>query len=382
MMKISGCFLALLFGVTSSMAADTTRYYRYDEINGPLKSASSGLAGDGIRVLTSIPGVKGDDFLRKMKAFIDSESGWDAPKGYKLDQVAFSNFKAELLHKEGAHSRKAVLLLHGGAYLIQLSNMYRDMAIRYSKMTDNADVLMPDYRIAPKYVFPSALEDAFEAWNWLLAKGYKPKDILFVGDSAGGNLTLALTLKLRDMGKELPGAIVCMSPWTDMAGSGKSHMEKMTVDPLFGNTPEYLPPKDGVMPEVLPFILSYVGKTDLKNPYLSPAYAKYDKFPPMLIQVGTEEVLESDSELVYQSAVKAGVDATLTRYFGMFHVFQILGDVAPESREAWNEVNSFLAHKFLHAKQEVLKQLPAPSFVIRPGNESVRVLKKSENGVQ
>ena len=69
MMKISGCFLALLFGVTSSMAADTTRYYRYDEINGPLKSASSGLAGDGIRVLTSIPGVKGDDFLRKMKAF-------------------------------------------------------------------------------------------------------------------------------------------------------------------------------------------------------------------------------------------------------------------------------------------------------------------------
>lgn len=102
----------------------------------------------------------------------------------------------------------------------------------------------------------------------------------------------------------------------------------------------------------------------------------------MLIQVGTEEVLESDSELVYQSAVKAGVDATLTRYFGMFHVFQILGDVAPESREAWNEVNSFIAHKFLHAKQEVLKQLPAPSFVIRPGNESVRVLKKSENGVQ
>ena len=103
--------------------------------------------------------------------------------------------------RKGAHSRKAVLLLHGGAYLIQLSNMYRDMAIRYSKMTDNADVLMPDYRIAPKDVFPSALEDAFEAWNWLLAKGYKPKDILIVGDSAGGNLTLALTLKLRDMAK-------------------------------------------------------------------------------------------------------------------------------------------------------------------------------------
>ena len=374
--------MAFLFCVASSMAADTTRYYRYDEISGPMKSAPSGLAGDGIRVLTSIPGVKGDDFLRKMKAFIDSESRWDVPEGYQLNHVVFSNFKAEFLQKDGAHSKRAVLLLHGGAYLIQLSNMYRDMAVRYSKMTDNADVLMPDYRIAPKYVFPSALEDAVEAWNWLIAKGYKAEDILVVGDSAGGNLTLALTLKLRDTGKGLPGAIICMSPWTDMAGSGKSHVEKMTVDPIFGNTPEYLPLRDGVMPEVLPFIMSYVGKTDLKNPYLSPAYAKYDKFPPILIQVGTEEVLESDSELVYQHAVKAGVDATLTRYYGMFHVFQILGDIVPESREAWNEVNSFIAHKFLHEKPEVLQQLPASTFVIRDGSEPVRVLKEQDMTIQ
>lgn len=373
-MRILGCFLALLFCTTSSMAADTTRYYRYDEINGPMKSAISGLAGDGFRVLTSLPGVKGDDFLHKMNMYVANESKWNVPEGYKLNQVPFRNFKAELLHKEGSHSKKAVLLLHGGAYVVPISNLYRDMAVRYSKMTDNAAVFMPDYRLAPKHVFPAALDDALEAWNWLLAKGYKPADILVVGDSAGGNLTLALALKLRDMDKELPGALIGMSPWTDMAGSGKSHVEKMSVDPLFGNVPEYMPPKDGVQPEVLPFILSYVGKTDPRTPLLSPAYAKYDKFPPMLIQVGTDEVLESDSELVYQSAVKAGVDATLTRYYGMFHVFQMLGDASAESVEAWNEVNAFIGAKFLHEKPEALKQRPAPTFVIRPSNAPVKVI--------
>lgn len=373
-MKILGCFMALLFCTTSSMAADTTRYYRYDEINGPMKSAISGLAGDGVRILTGIPGVRGDDFLHRMNDFVKSESKWRVPEGYKLSKVSFKNFNAELLHKEGSQSKKVVLLLHGGAYIVPICNLYRDMAVRYSRMTDNADIFMPDYRVAPKNVFPAALEDALEAWNWLLAKGYKPADILVVGDSAGGNLTLALALKLRDMGKPLPGALIGMSPWTDMAGSGKSHVEKMAVDPMFGNVPEYMPPKDGVMPEVLPFILSYVGKTDPKNPLLSPAYARYDKFPPMLIQVGTDEVLESDSELVYQSAVKAGVDATLTRYYGMFHVFQILGDASAESVEAWNEVSAFIGAKFLHEKPEALKQRPVPTFVIRPSDEPVRVI--------
>lgn len=381
-MRIFGCFLALVFCATSSMATDTTRYYRYDDINGPMKSAMSGLAGDGFRILTSIPGIKGDDFLHKMNMFVASESRWSVPEGYKLSKVSFRNFNAELLHKEGSHSKKAVLLLHGGAYVVPICNLYRDMAVRYSKMAGNADVFMPDYRLAPKNVFPAALEDAIEAWDWLLAKGYKPADILVVGDSAGGNLTLALALKLRDLGRPLPGALIGMSPWTDMAGSGKSHVEKMDVDPMFGNVPEYMPPKDGVMPEVLPFILSYVGKTDPKNPLLSPAYAKYDKFPPMLIQVGTDEVLESDSELVYLGAVKAGVDATLTRYYGMFHVFQMMGDASAESTEAWNEVSAFIGAKFLHEKPEALKQRPAPSFVIRPTNESVNVQKTATEEVK
>ena len=109
----------------------------------------------------------------------------------------------------------------------------------------------------------------------------------------------------------------------------------------------------------------------------------------MLIQVGTEEVLENDAELVHQSAAKAKVDATLTRYYGMFHVFQILGEITPESREAWSEVTSFIAMKFLHEKQEVLQKLPVSTFVIRPGNESRQDRKRTiswisviENGMK
>ncbi len=98
----------------------------------------------------------------------------------------------------------------------------------------------------------------------------------------------------------------------------------------------------------------------------------------MLIQVGTEEVLESDSELVYQRAEKDGVDATLTRYCGMFHVFQILGDFVPESREAWNEVALFIAEKFLHDKADALKSLSVSGFVTLPGNEPVEVQNEDE----
>ena len=343
MKKICSFLLALLCAAPAG-AADSTRYFN---AAGPRLSVQSGVVRDGLRLLLHAPGLKGDDFLRAARKYVNSESAWKAPQGYTNTRVALRNCNAELLRKDGEPHEKAVLLLHGGAYILKLSNIYRSMAVRYSRMAGDADVFCPDYRLAPEHVFPAALDDALDAWNRLLAQGYQPWNILVVGDSAGGNLTLALTLKLRDMGRPLPRALVCMSPWTDMTGSGESHLKNASIDPIFGNNPEYMPPKDGVMPKTLPFILSYVGATDPKNPYLSPVFAAYKGFPPMLIQVGTDEILESDSEIVYRHAVEAGVDATLTRYYGLFHVFQIFGDALPESRHAWEEVKAFIQAKFL-----------------------------------
>ena len=343
MKKIYVLLLALLCAAPAG-AAESTRCFNAD---GPKLSVQSGVVRDGLRLLLRVPGLRGDNFLRAARNYVNSESSWKAPRGYTITRAALKNCGAELLHKGGEPRERAVLLLHGGAYILKLSNIYRGMAVRYSRMAGDADVFSPDYRLAPEHVFPAALDDALDAWNWLLAQGYKPENILVVGDSAGGNLALALTLSLRDAGRPLPRALVCMSPWTDMTGSGESHIKNADIDPIFGNNPEYMPPKDGAMPKTLPFILSYVGKTDPKNPYLSPVFASYTGFPPMLIQVGTDEILESDSEIVYRHAVDAGVDATLTRYYGLFHVFQIFGDALPESRHAWEEVRQFIALKFL-----------------------------------
>lgn len=349
-MKIYFRLLPALFcavlgaGPAPALAAESIRYFNAD---GPKLSVQSGVVRDSLRLLLRVPGLRGDDFLRAARAYVNSESVWKAPMGYANTRVPLKSCTAELLRKDGAPHEKAVLLLHGGAYILKLSNIYRSMAVRYSRLAADADVFCPDYRLAPEHVFPAALEDALDAWNWLLAQGYKPENILVAGDSAGGNLALALSLKLRDAGRKLPRALVCMSPWTDMTGSGASHLENAAIDPIFGNNPEYMPPKDNVMPKTLPFVLSYAGKTAPKNPYLSPFFAEYTGFPPMLIQVGTDEILASDSEIVYRHALEAGVDATLTRYYGLFHVFQIFGDALPESKHAWEEVRQFIALKFL-----------------------------------
>lgn len=356
-MKMLIAFVVLACCTTASaFAADTTRYFHAQD--GPKVSLQTAAVRNALHVLLRVPGLKGDNMLKVAQKFLSSEAKWESPKNYTLTRISLKNSTAELLHKENAPRDNVVLQLHGGAYILKLINIYRNMAVRYAEMGNGADVLSLDYRLAPEHVFPAALDDALDAWNWLLAQGYAPQNILVVGDSAGGNLALALTLKLRDMGRELPRALVCMSPWTDMTASGKSHIENMALDPIFGDNPDHLPPKDGTMPAVRPYILSYTGDADLKNPYLSPIFATYEGFPPMLIQVGTHEVLQSDSEIVYQHALSAGVDATLTRYYGLFHVFQLFGDALPESANAWQEVQDFMTRVFLPPADSVARQKP------------------------
>ena len=142
---------------------------------------------------------------------------------------------------------------------------------------------------------------------------------------------MALCMYLKDHGRTLPAGIIAMSPWTDLTASGPSYDENYEKDPLFGNT------RDSLI-----YNRDYVGENDPTDPYISPLFGDYEGFPPMLIQVGSIEMLLSDSELVAQKAKKAGVPVKLTIYEGMFHIFQMAMKLLPESQAAWTEIGKFL----------------------------------------
>ncbi len=302
------------------------------------------LVRESIRFVMQMPFLQDGGLFSVGAKYADKESEWKAPDGYANTKYNLSNASIEILQNDVDTRMNIVYQLHGGGYVIGFSDAYRNNALRYSKLSGGADVASLNYRIAPEYTYPAALDDAVEGWEFLLAQGYKPENIIVVGDSAGGNMTLALVAKLRDEGKKLPNAMICMSPWADLASEGKSHTDNIYKDPLFGI-------KEGTQqsPDTTPPV--YAGKTDLHDKYLSPVYGSFKDFPPMLLQVGTYEILESDSVTVFEKAKAAGVDVEFTQYRGMFHVFQLAGNLLPESKAAWAEVTNFLTNQFNRATQ-------------------------------
>ncbi|WP_343210545.1 alpha/beta hydrolase [Anaerolentibacter hominis] len=268
------------------------------------------------------------------------EPKWHCPSGYSLTTVDMERFTMEWLEPKQLHSNCAVLQLHGGGYIGPMKNIYRSFAVRYSEALGGGNVLTIDYRVAPANPYPAALEDACTAYEWLLNR-YPEKQIILAGDSAGGGLALALCMWLRDQGRSLPRGIITMSAWTDLTCSGDSYAENYELDPLFGNAP------DSML-----YNGDYVGESDPTDPYISPLYGEYNGFPPMLMQVGTYEMLLDDTLNVARKAEEQNVKVKLSVYEGMFHVFQMAGSLIPESDKAWKEVGRFLAKLCKTGKEE------------------------------
>lgn len=288
-----------------------------------------------ISLATSLHGIGPmiqDGTFRKKVAEV--EPAWHCPKDFLLTPVQMPEFSMELLTPNGAYRKEeheVVLQLHGGGYIGKIRNAYRDFAVLYAKIPGERSVLSVDYRVAPEDPFPAALEDACAAYCWLLENGYTGEQIVVAGDSAGGGLALALAFYLRDHGGPLPKKLVLMSPWTDLTLSGKSYRTNFEKDPLFGNTTESML-----------FGNAYYGGRDPENPYISPLFGNYEGLPPMLFQVGSIEMLLSDSTEAAKKARKAGCQVQLSVYEGMFHVFQLGMKKMKESREAWQEIEAFL----------------------------------------
>jgi len=247
----------------------------------------------------------------------------------KRSTVQAGGVPAEWVVPPGAHADRVVLYLHGGAYCLGSLDAYRTFAASVANAVQ-ARALLVDYRLAPEHRFPAALQDAQTAYAWLLDQGIAPEQVALAGDSAGGGLVLALMVSLRDAGEPLPAAGVCLSPWTDLAMSGRSWTTNVRRELVI--SPAILRQMDQ----------AYLGNADPRTPLASPLYADLAGLPPLLVQVGGDEGLLSDGEEVALRARAAGVDVELEVWPGMWHVWQLTSRFVPEGRQAIERIGAFL----------------------------------------
>jgi acetyl esterase/lipase len=253
----------------------------------------------------------------------------ELPKDIDLSRETMGDVECEWICPKNYKGRKILVYLHGGGYVLGSLLTARSFASSLAKYTGER-VLSVGYRLAPEYPFPAALEDSLSVFHELLKKGFMANDIILIGDSAGGGLSLASALALKDIGEPLPGAVICLSPWTDLAATGESNRKNAKLDPIFGSGA-------GVIKAEL-----YAGSESLYHPFVSPLYGEYDNFPPLLIHVGTEEVILDDSLRVAEKAAEAGAHVTLKIWKGMWHVFTAMDRMLPEARQSLKEIADFI----------------------------------------
>jgi monoterpene epsilon-lactone hydrolase len=244
--------------------------------------------------------------------------------------------RCEWLLAPGADANRRLLYIHGGGWTAGGLDSHRPLSARLSGATGCA-VLAVDYRLAPEHPFPAGLEDCIASYRWLCEhgpEGAAPARSVFVaGDSAGGNLTLALLLALKQRGLPLPNAAVPISPATDFLASGDSWHTRAARDPILTMGPE------GIRMLSAAYLQ---GATTPEDPLASPLYGDFRGLPPLLFHVGDAEVLLDDSTRAAEKASKAGVDVTLEIYPDMPHVWHAFAPFLPEATRALEQIGAFV----------------------------------------
>ncbi|MFF8783904.1 alpha/beta hydrolase [Streptomyces sp. NPDC015125] len=224
---------------------------------------------------------------------------------------------------------RTLLYLHGGSYALGSPQSHRHLSSALGGAA-GAAVLALHYRRPPESPFPAALEDAVAAYRMLLEQGCPPGRITLAGDSAGAGLAVGALQALRDAGTPLPAAAVCISPWADLACEGASHTTRKAREILLDTA------------DLRRMAERYLAGTDPRHPLASPAHGDLTGLPPLLIQVGSEEVLLDDARALEQAALKAGVPVTFEEWPEMFHVWHWYHPVLPEGRRAIEAAGAFL----------------------------------------
>jgi acetyl esterase/lipase len=271
------------------------------------------------------------------KSLVELRQGFDAmglaftpPGDATYVQVDADGVKAEWTRVPESNDTTVLLYLHGGGYIMGSPAGYRNFVARICRAGE-VRALSVDYRLAPEAPFPAALEDAVKAYRWLLQQQVQPSHIVIAGDSAGGGLTLSTLLALKEKGIPLPAAAICLSPSTDLARTGSSILTKAAEDVFLTR-------------ELLDVCFdSYLGPHgDPKNPLASPLYSDLTGLPPLLIMVGTAEVLLDDSTRLAEKAKDAGVEVELQVAEGMFHVWSFFASVIPEGQQGVEAMGAFI----------------------------------------
>jgi monoterpene epsilon-lactone hydrolase len=251
------------------------------------------------------------------------------PDDVLVTDVTAGGVPAHWLAAPGADAGRVLLFLHGGGFELGSLRSDGELAARLGRAS-GMRVLFPEYRLAPEHPFPAAIDDVLAAWRWLRTdQGLSASSLAVAGDSAGGGLAVALLVAERDAGEALPAAATLMSPTVDLTSSGASMTERVDQDPF--STPDML----------RQFAAAYLAGADPETPLASPLFAALSGLPPLLIQVGTADLLLSDSERLAKAAAAAGVDVTLEVGEGLPHVYQLLLGT-PEAAEATERIGKFL----------------------------------------
>jgi len=291
------------------------------------------------------------DPVGKMKRISQKMENDNCPSGFSRTQEQTpGGTKFERVWKTGTPiNNRVILYLHGGAYIAGLFGFYRNFAEDFFNVV-GAETIYLDYSTAPEFKYPTQLNEALDLWHHLTQnQGYAPENIIIGGDSAGGHLTLDLLLKLRDNGEKMPLGAFCLSPWADMTASGQSFDENYGKDVEFGD------PGQEMTPEKKEFLLRseiyccFDGQ-DRTDPYISPIFADYHGFPPMMFAAGSDEMLLSDTLTIVEKLRKEHIPVICEVQKDMFHIYATLRGLTPESRHSYGRMLNYLRIMFREEK--------------------------------
>lgn len=265
---------------------------------------------------------------------VPPEAAYEVPDGWSMQKSVYSEVPVEKYEHSG-RSDLTLIFLHGGGYVMDLNDLYRNWGLHLGDVLNAKTVYMPDYRTSGEYGrFPSPVNDALNAYRALLNAGLNPEKTVILGDSAGGNLTAALALSIRDRFLPEPKALILISPWADVGPQLPSRSMHFKDDKILGENNKRFNPQI--------FNPSYAWKLNKQDPLISPVYASLKGLPPMLVIAGGEEMLLDDAAVLAAHATADGVKNEFKIYRGMSHDWPIFFPELPETKQMERDMGKFL----------------------------------------